>query len=124
MKAKHLPKTDCHIRITAEIKVNLEQICDSAKPGKRQIYLLQRKYNIRGASHGVCNEQLLRKPADKTSDSLRNFFAVHAALGQLALYVTILNDRPCNQLRKKTDVQKYVAEPLAAAPSSLYASMT
>ena len=31
-KTEHLPKTDRHIRISAEIKVDLERICRTSKP--------------------------------------------------------------------------------------------
>lgn len=32
-KSKHLSQADCHIRITAEVKINLESIGNTSNPG-------------------------------------------------------------------------------------------
>ena len=112
MESEHPPQTDCHVTVSAEVKINLHGIGNGPKPRAydiQRIYPLP-KYLIRSYRHSIGNQNLFRQAADKTSQAKGRLPGIHAAAVNFQGNISVLYNGPRNQLGKERDVQKHFAE--------------
>src|SRR5690606_27029555 len=64
---KHLTETDCHVRVTREIKINLKQEREQSKPRRtpRKFSRRMSKDLIDKRSYPISNKHLLRESDDE-----------------------------------------------------------
>ena len=104
-KAQHPSQTDCHQRVAAEVKVNLEAVGDDAHPGKRGGYLRKAERLHLGPQRadGVCQKNLAGKSHDEQAHALVDLRQGDLAALELPADVRVQDNRTGNQLREEHD---------------------
>ena len=107
-KTEHLPQSDGHIGITAEIKVDLEQICNGCKPCGRCKEDLFRGAVDRINDHCavICDQYFFGEAAAETQDARCHTISCYPALCQGRFNIAVFYDRPCDQLGEQCNIQK------------------
>ena len=104
-KAQHPSQADCHQRVAAEVKVNLEAVGDDAHPGKRGGYLRKAERLHLGPQRtdGVCQKNLAGKAHDEQAHTLVDLRQGDLAALELPADVRVQDNRTGNQLREEHD---------------------
>ena len=107
LKSEHLSKTDRHIRISAEIKINLECIRNTSDPRSHHRIAAQmhRCDLLKNRSCRICKNYLFGKSPHKIHGSLSELGQVHKSVLQLLLNIHIPHDRSCDQLREHRNIK-------------------
>ena len=104
-KTKHSAKSDCHIRITAEIKVNLKDIAHCHDPCREPEPHLRRIERIHNISHRIRDQQLLSKTTDKPLYPCRRVLNCDTPVRKLCFNVMVFDNRSCDQLWEERNIQ-------------------
>ena len=113
VKAEHLPKSDCHIGITAEIKEDLQCIGNSTQPRHtdRRLELIidnQSEGVICNQSHIIGNQHLLAKTDTETCHTRTEICQIFYSVLNLLCNCFITDNRPCNQLWEEGYIKTYL----------------
>jgi len=116
VEPEQLAKPDCHIRISAEIKINLQRVADSPQPGKPEIQRVcrERENRVGNLARRVRQQHLFRKAADEAPHAGERPPGGTLAAVDLRRNIVVFDDRPRDQLREKRDVQQQLAEAFRA----------
>ena len=104
---EHLAKSDCHIRIAAEVEVYLEGIRSAPKPRAEYGHLPRiqgsnlRKYH----ANGIGQQHLLCQPPDKEHGAVSEFAKGLLSGMQLLLNIRVSYDGACDQLWEHGHIQ-------------------
>lgn len=110
VESEHLSQSNCHIRIAAEVKINLQRIGDGCQPCQGHVHLIHGENTVADLPHRIGNEKFFPKTADKTADSLRDFADTCFAERKFSRNIVEFDDRTCHQLWKERDVQQQMNE--------------
>ena len=112
MKTKHPSKTDSHITVSAEIKINLQHIGNGTCPCSQDIDLrrCRPEKGICHKSHGIGDQNLFTKTCCKPADPCKGSLQCLSPCIYLNLYVMVFYYRSCDQLREKGYIEKYLAK--------------
>ena len=107
-EAKDGTKTDGHVRVSAEVVVNLESVADRTQPGGHAVQLIDRlgKHLVGYGSQRVGEKNLLGESHNEAFHAVSDLLKVHRAILDLVGYVMILDDRSSYQLREEGDVER------------------
>ena len=102
LKSQHLSETDRHIRISAEVKINLHRIGKTSDPGSQHRSLRCAQYCDRliDTSHVVGDQNFFPKSLQKPHHTVAEFPDRHRPFHQLLFHVRIPHDRSRDQLRE------------------------
>ena len=103
IETQHPAQTNRHQRITAEIKINLEGICQQAHPRQRggNVGKAQGLYLGPKCANGVRQQNLAAQSHDKQPNTFFHLCQCDGAVFHLLADVGIQNDRSGNQLREQ-----------------------
>ena len=101
-KAQHFTKTYSHVRVTAEVKVDLHGIGQTADPGSehRPVPGSDSRDGIKGHTDVIGQKDLLAKAPEEPGHALSEFVEAEASLGKLCVNIRIPDDRAGDQLRE------------------------
>ena len=101
-EAKHFSKANRHIRITAEIKENLQGISQGTNPKQENGLLpLRGKSILSNESQVVGKDDLFGKSDDKALYAIGKLFFCDNTMVNLFGNRVVADNGSCNQLRKK-----------------------
>ena len=129
VKPEHLSQTDGHIRISAEIEINLEGVGQCSQPGHscRQRHIpaepLHRSVSepkgmIRNQCHVIGQKHLLAQPDNKPHHTVGKILHVLLSVVDLIRNGLIPHNRSGDELRKEGDVQAHIQQILLGLPPS------
>src|SRR5699024_10340797 len=106
LKPKHLPQTHSHIRISAEIKINLERIRKNSNPCRehRQTAGRHTGYAVKHRAPWVGDDQLLSKADDNEHRPLPEPSDSDLSVPELGFNIHIADDRACDELWEHADI--------------------
>ena len=109
-ESEHQAETDRHVRVTAEVEVNLERIRDRAVPGIETAQVARIERGVRDLAAGVCQQNLLRHAEHEERSTTREFLPGKRAFAELVGDVLEADDRTCDELREHRNVARVVDE--------------
>ena len=101
-----LAKSDCHITVTGEIKVDVQHECHGIQPIKQHRLIIGCAEYIAELTQSVGNKDLLRKTQSKSPHTCRSLCHAMSAVFQLLFHVHIADNRTCDQLREHGSVSR------------------
>lgn len=106
IKAEHFAKTDRHVRIAAEVKIDLEGIAQDAQPGGQNTALAERKGVdcLEDLSAAVGQQYFLGQAAHEADHALVEFVDALFPVLQHIGNIPVTDDRTGDQLRKHGDI--------------------
>ena len=101
-------EADGHVRVSAEVVVDLEGIADRSQPGGHAVQLIDRlgKHLVGDSSQRVGEKDLLGESHDEAFHAVGDLLKVHGSVLDLVGYVVVLDDRSSYQLREEGDVER------------------
>ena len=101
-KAQHFTKTYSHVRVTAEVKVDLHGVGQSADPGSeyRTVPGSDSRNGVKSHADVIGQKDFFAKAPEEPGYALPEFIEAEASFGKLCVNIRIPDDRASDQLRK------------------------
>ena len=101
-KAQHFTKTYSHVRVTAEVKVDLHGVGQSADPGSeyRTVPGSNSRNGVKSHADVIGQKDFFAKAPEEPGYALPEFIEAEASFGKLCVNIRIPDDRASDQLRK------------------------
>ena len=109
-ESEHQAEADRHVRIAAEVEVDLERIRDRAVPGVETAQIARVERGVRDLAARICQQDFLRHAEHEERCAAREFLPGQRAFAELVRHVLEPDDRACDELREHRNVAGIVDE--------------
>ena len=122
-ESKHPAEPDRHVRVTRQREVHLQREAEQTEPGRAGAEAIDRhvEHPIGHDADNVRDQELLAEADDDTTDAVHEVADAHHSFGHLMGEIAVMDDRTCDERRKKREVQRRVHKsPLGAAVATVH----
>ena len=109
-ESEHQTEADRHVRVAAEVEVDLERIRDRAVPGVETAQVTSVERGVHDLAAGIRQQDLLRHAEHEERRAARELLPGQRAFAELVGYVLEPDDRSCDKLREHRHVTCVVDE--------------
>ena len=109
-ESEHQAEADRHVRVAAEVEIDLERVGDRTVPGVKTAQVARVERGVRDLAARIRQQDLLRHAEHEERRAAREFLPGQRAFTELVRDVLESDDRTCDELREHRNVAGIVDE--------------